>query len=77
VHLESRVPTEMGEDASIYHTTYERGLESISGSVAMGTSQSREFKEMRTIHSLTSEMTRRQINAIRGDEAQGGRLGED
>jgi hypothetical protein len=32
--------------------------------------QSREFKEMRTIQSLTSGMTRRQIDAIREEEAR-------
>jgi hypothetical protein len=35
---------------------------------------SREFKEMWTIQPLTSGMTRRQVNAIREEEAQGGRL---
>jgi hypothetical protein len=38
---------------------------------------SREFKEMRTIQSLTSGMTRRHVNAIRQEEAQGGGRLED
>jgi hypothetical protein len=74
VHLESHVPTEWKKThlTSILLASKDW---SPSKEVLRNGDHSREFKKLRTIHS--SGMTRRQINAIKGDEVQGGRLGEN
>jgi hypothetical protein len=76
VHLKSHVPTEW-EKTHLPIILLTSKDWSPSQEVLCDGDQSCEFKEMRMIHSLTSGMTRRQINAIRRDEAQGGRLGDN
>ena len=76
VYFESRVPTEWEKThLPIILLTNEdwNPSQEMSG---IG-NQSREFKEMRTIQSLTSGLTQRQINAIRQDEARGVRSGDN
>jgi hypothetical protein len=69
VHLESRVPTEWEKThLPIILLTSEDWNPSQE---VLRDGESRESKKMRTIHS--SGMSRRQMNAIRGDEAQGER----
>jgi hypothetical protein len=70
VRYKSRVPTEW-EKTHLPSILLAREDWSPSQEVLRNGDHSREFKKMRTIHS--SGMTRRQINAIRGDKAQGGR----
>jgi hypothetical protein len=73
VHFESRVPTEWEKThLPIILLTNEDW--NPSQEMLGNGDQSREFKEMRTIQSLTSGMTRRQINTIREEEARGVRL---
>jgi hypothetical protein len=73
VHFESCVPTEWEKThLPIILLTSEDW--NPSQEVLRNGDLSREFKEMRTIQSLTSGMTTHQINAIREEEAQGGRL---
>ena len=70
VYFESRVPTEWEKThLPIILLTNEdwNPSQEMSG---IG-DQSREFKEMRTIQSLTTGLTKRQINAIRQEEARG------
>jgi hypothetical protein len=66
----------VGEDAPTYHTVTNEDWNPFE-EVLHHRDYSREFMEMRTIHSLTSGLTRRQINALTEEEVEGGRRLED
>jgi hypothetical protein len=77
VHFESRVLTEWEKTHLPIILLTSEDWNPSQEVLRNGDQQSRESKEMRTIHSLTSGMTRQEINAIKRNEALGGRLGDD
>jgi hypothetical protein len=76
VHFESRVPTEWEKTHLLIILLVTSEDWNPSQEMLGNGDQSREFKKRRTIQSLTSGMTRCQINAsiLREEDARGGRL---